>query len=282
MIQSIFSIEVELVVQAIFLRYGYNFRDYSRASVKRRIAARLKKEGLDNMAALQHKILHQPDFFEEIIDDFSINVTEMFRDPEFYLLMREKVFPVLQQRKSLKVWHAGCGSGEEVYSLAIFFYENGMCDNTQFYGTDINNRSLEKAKAGEISIKNLRNYNANYQAAGGNSSLVDYFTLTATMARLNDNIRKNLFFTEHNLVHDQVFGEMDLILCRNVLIYFNEKLQRRVLRLLQKSLRPGGYICLGMKESLYFSPDRDNFEVVDGRVNIFRLKGKVEKDSGHG
>ncbi len=266
------SIEVELIVHAIHLKYGYDFRDYSRAAIQRRLLLRLQKEGLANLAELQHRIIHQPEFFARILTDFSINVTEMFRDPEFYQGLKGQVFPELARRRHLKVWHAGCGSGEEVFSLAILFMEAGLYQRTQFYATDINREVLARARRGEIPFKDLRKYSANYLAVGGEQSLADYLDISHGEATIRPDLLANILFSDHNLVHDQVFGEMDLILCRNVLIYFNRNLQNRVLDLFRESLTPGGYLCLGMKESLYFAdPGNDLVEVVPA-VSIYQRK----------
>lgn len=270
--RSALSIEVELIVEAIYLRYGYDFRDYSRASIKRRLELRLAKEKLNNLAQLQHRIIHEPAFFKKIAADFSINVTEMFRDPEFYAAMQAKIFPDLSAKKDLKVWIAGCGTGEEAYSLAILFKEHDLYERTQFYATDLNHDSLAQAKRGEVALKKMRQFSGNYHEAGGRKSLTDYFSLTAQHALFEPGLLNRILFSDHNLVHDQVFGEMDLVLCRNVLIYFNKSLQQRVLRLFKQSLKERGYLCLGMKEGLYFNESGHGFETVDSKVKIYRLK----------
>jgi len=266
------SIEVELITQAIYLKYGYDFRDYSRAAIQRRLLLRLEKEGLANLSALLHRLLYEPRFFAQILGDFSINVTEMFRDPAFYLSLKTKVLPELGQRPQLKVWHAGCGSGEEVYSLAILFKEAGLYDRTQFYATDINRTVLDKARNGEIPIRELKNYSANYLRAGGETSLTDHLLLQAGTARIRPDLLANILFSDHNLAHDQVFGEMDLILCRNVLIYFNQKLQNKVLQLFRDSLRPGGFLGLGMKEDLSFADSRNDFTPLPDKVHLYQRK----------
>ena len=179
---------------------------------------------------------------------------------------------MLDQRRQLKVWHAGCGSGEEAYSLAILFTEAGLYHRTQFYATDINRSVLEEARKGEIPFRELRNYSANYLKAGGEKSLTDYLAIQAGTARLRPELLTNILFSDHNLAHDQVFGEMDLILCRNVLIYFNQKLQNKVLNLFRDSLRPGGFLGLGMKEGLHFADSRDDFIAIDAKANIFQRK----------
>jgi len=270
--RSALSIEVELIVQAIYLRYGYDFRDYSRASIKRRLELRLEKENLNNLAELQHRVIHEPNFFKQLISDFSINVTEMFRDPEFYAAVRGKILPHLARQPNLKVWIAGCGTGEEAYSLAILFKEHNLHEQTQFYATDLNSASLDRARTGQVSLKEMRKYSVNYLESGGLGSLMDYFSLTANQAVLDAGLMRKILFADHNLVHDQVFGEMDLILCRNVLIYFNKALQQRVLELFRESLKPQGYLCLGMKEGLYFSDLGSDLETVDNRVKIYRRK----------
>jgi len=265
------SIEVELLVEAIYLRYGYDFRDYSRASVKRRILRRLEKENMHHISELQRKLLYDESFFRTVISDFSINVTEMFRDPLFFQTLTAMVIPDLAKLKQIKVWHAGCGTGEEVYSLAILFKENNIYDKTIFYATDINDETLDMARSGRIPLKDLKKYSVNYSEAGGEHSLSDYLVIRPHGVNLREDLLKNIVFSDHNLVHDKGFGEMNLILCRNVLIYFNRNLQRKVLDLFRESLVRRGYLCLGMKESLYFTDSKDDFNLIDPKTNIYRF-----------
>lgn len=265
------SIEVELLVEAIYLRYGYDFRDYSRASVKRRILRRLEKEKMHHISELQRKLLYDESFFRKVMADFSVNVTEMFRDPFFFLTLTTLVIPELAKLKQIKVWHAGCGTGEEVYSLAILFKEKDIYDKTIFYATDISDDALGIARSGRVALKDLKKYSVNYSEAGGERSLSDYLIIRPHGVNLREDLLQNIVFSDHNLVHDKGFGEMNLILCRNVLIYFNRNLQRKVLALFRESLARRGYLCLGMKESLYFAEGKDDFSLIDPKTNIYRF-----------
>ena len=265
------SIEVELLVKAIFLRYGYDFRDYSRASVKRRVLRRLEKEQMNNISEIQHRLLNEESFFRKVIGDFSVNVTEMFRDPIFFQTLSSQILPELSKQKKIKIWHAGCGTGEEVYSLAILFKEKGLYDKTIFYATDISKSALDTARSGKVPLKDLKRYSGNYREAGGEQSLSDYLIIRAHGVNMRDDLLKNIVFSDHNLVHDKAFGEMNLILCRNVLIYFNRELQCKVLTLFRESLARRGYLCLGMKESLFFSDSSKDFTLIDPQTNIYRF-----------
>lgn len=266
------NIELELLLQAIFLQYGYDFRDYSRAHVKRRVKHRLMQEGLKSISELQNKILHNKESFEKIVRDLSINVTEMFRNPPFYKSIREKVIPVLKTYPFLKIWHAGCATGEEVYSFAIMLKEEGLLERTQIYATDFNSHVIHKAQKGIFPIRNIKEYTANYQKAGGKESFSDYYHANDELVIFDKNLNRNIVFAEHNLVTDSVFAEVNMIVCRNVLIYFNRDLQNNVLKLLHKSLIAGGFLALGTKESLLFSDEERKYKVIDAKQKIFKKK----------
>jgi chemotaxis protein methyltransferase CheR len=264
------NIELQLLLQAIYLKYGYDFRNYAKASIKRRVHHRLVKEGLDSISAMQHKLLYDVSFFERLLLDLSINVTEMFRDPNFYLAVRKKVVPALKQFPFLKIWHAGCSSGEEVYSMAIVLKEEGLYDHTQIYATDMNEVVLKQARDGIFDISRLKQYTVNYQKAGGQESFSDYYTAHYDHVVMDKSLKENILFSDHNLATDGVFGEMNLIMCRNVLIYFNRELQHRALGLFYDSLGTDGFLCLGSKESIRFSEYSDSFEDVVKEEKIYR------------
>lgn len=267
------KIEIKLLLDAIFLKYGYDFRDYSGSHLERRIQGRLIRSNLKNIAELQHKILHNPDFFHTFLLDLSLNVTEMFRDPSFFAIIRENIIPVLKTYPYIKIWHAGCSSGEEVYSMAILLHEENLLDRTTIYATDFNQMVLNKAKEAIYPLDRMKIYAENYYKANGKTSLTDYFTISYGAALLNGDLKKNIVFSDHNLVTDGVFGEMNMIVCRNVLIYFNQELQEKVHNLFYNSLVQGGYLCLGSKESLIFSPFKDFFNKMTN--NIFKKMYKA-------
>lgn len=266
------NIEIQLLLQAIYLKYGYDFRNYAKASVKRRILQSLTRSGLKSISEMQHRILYDEKFFSTTLLDLSINVTEMFREPSFFRAVRERVIPLLRNEPFIKVWHAGCASGEEVYSLAILLKEEGLYERTQIYATDFNQDILHKAKDGIYSLGNMREYTQNYKKAGGLSSFADYYTARYDNAIMDSSLRENVVFADHNLATDGVFGEMNLIFCRNVLIYFDKELQERVIGLFRDSLCDGGFLCLGSKESIRFSEYSRDFEDVALGEKIYRKR----------
>lgn len=264
------DIEVDLLLEGIYLKYGYDFRSYSKASIHRRIRQRMASEGLDKVSQLQQQILYQKDKFSLLLNDLTINVTEMFRDPEFYKVFREKVVPVLHSYPSIKIWHAGCSTGEEIYSMAILLQEEGLYDRAKIYATDIDKNVLAKAKKGIFSTEELKNYEKNYQESGGTADFSSYYTLRYENIIMNQSLKRNVVFADHDLATDQVFGEMQVVLCRNVMIYFNRELQNRVFKLFYESLDMGGFLCLGTKESIRFSDSAKMFSTVDEKYKIFR------------
>jgi chemotaxis protein methyltransferase CheR len=266
------KIELELLLQAIYLKYGYDFRDYAKSSIKRRVARVLSLSELKTISDMQHKLLYDKPYFETVLLNLSIHVTEMFRDPSFYKALRNKVIPVVKDWPFIKVWHAGCASGEEVYSMAILLMEEGIYNKTHIYATDFNENVIEKAKEGIYPIDMLKRYTHNYQQAGGHESFADYYTAQYGYVALKKSLKKNITFADHNLTTDSTFGEMDLIVCRNVLIYFNRKLQDRVFRLFRDSLCEGGILCLGAKESIRFSECSDDFEDLVKKEKIYRKR----------
>lgn len=266
------ALELQLLLEAVYRHYGYNFLDYSRASVKRRVMHRFGLSGLKNLGDMQHELLHNVPFFEQLLLDLSINVTEMFRDPAFYQALRQEVIPILKTYPFLKIWHAGCSSGEEAYSMAILLKEEGLYDRTQMYATDFNDVVLQRARDGIYPVDQVKDFTLNYQKAGGKNSFVDYYTAQHESIIMNRSLKKNIVFANHNLESDGVFGEMNLIFCRNVLIYFNKELQNRVLALFRDSLCRAGILCLGSKENIRFSACADDFEPLVADHKIYRKR----------
>ncbi len=269
---TIEDLEIELLLQAIYRRYGYDFRDYSRPSIKRRLKHRLTLSGLATITDLQREILHNLDFFQLLLQDLSINVTAMFRDPTFYKTLKQKILPSFAQHEIIKIWHAGCASGEEVYSMAIFLKEANLYERARIYATDFNIPALNKAKEGIYPANLLKTYIKNYRNSGGVESFTDYYSAHYELVLMNKSLKKNIVFANHNLVTDGVFGEMDMILCRNVLIYFGRKLQDRVFKLFKESLRKGGLLCLGSKETIRISKYSDAFTDIAQKDKIYQKK----------
>jgi len=269
---DLLNIELHLLLEAIFLRYGYDFRNYSKAHIKRRILHRLGASQLSTVTELQDKILRDREFFGELLNDLSINVTEMFRDPDFYLSLRENIIPKLQTYAYFKAWHAGCATGEEVYSLAILFQEEGLLGRCQVYATDFNRKVLETAKEGVYQKLDMEQYERNYQLSGGTKKLSDYYKSMYGSVMFKRELSNRIVFADHNLVTDSVFADVNLIMCRNVLIYFEKELQEKVLGLFYESLVPSGILCLGTKESLKFSRFEQLFDVIDEKQKIYKKK----------
>lgn len=265
-------LEIQLLLQAIYEKYGYDFRNYAGAHTKRRLEHRKLMDGIDSYSQMLHQVIYDESFFNKLLLDLSINVTEMFRDPWVYAKVRELIMPHLKTYPFIKVWHAGCSAGQEVYSMSILLEEEGIKDRAQIYATDFNEMILEKAKAGIYPMDLIREYTSNYQKAGGKRSFSDYYTADYENVLIKQSLRDKVLFSSHNLVTDGVFGEMNLIFCRNVLIYFDKELQNRVFNLFYESLCPGGFLCLGSKESLKFSDVADRFEPVSEREKIYRKK----------
>ena len=270
--QLIEDIEVDLFLEAVYRRYGYDFRDYARMSIDRRVRHLLAASGCDTISEMTSRVIHDSDFCSEVVHAFSITVTEMFRDPEFYKGLREKVIPFLKTYPYIKIWHAGCASGEEVYSLAILLREEGLYDRATIFATDFNDTALKQAKSGVYSIEDMRLSIDNYQKSGGIYSLSDYYHADYDSVIMSSDLKKNITFANHNLAIDGVFSEIHLVLCRNVAIYFNKKLQERAYKLFEDSLVYGGFFCLGMKESIDFTEVRDSFTDVDSMLKIYSKK----------
>jgi len=265
-----FDIELKMLMEAVYLKYNYDFRDYTGASQKRRILVAMREMDCDTVSALQAKVMHDPSGFAQLLQYLTIPVTEMFRDPEYWVALREHVLPFLKTYPSLKVWVAGCSTGEEVYSLAILLQEEGLLDRTIIYATDINPESLEAARRGVFALDRMRTYTENYQRAGGKGAFSDYYTAAYDGALFNRALVENVTFADHSLATDSVFSETHFVSCRNVLIYFNRKLQDRVLGLFHESLCYRGFLGLGSKESIEFSSYATRFDVLSRRERIYR------------
>ena len=264
------EIEIELLLEGIFRHYGADFRNYAPASLKRRIRESMRKEEIETVSGLQAKILHDAACLERFLHTLSINVTAMFRDPTFYLAFRMKVVPLLRTYPFVRIWHAGCSTGEEVYSMAILLQEEDLYPRCRIYATDISTKVLRKAKDGIFSLGSMQEYTVNYMKAGGKRFFSDYYTAQYDHVIFNPALKANLVFSEHNLVTDSSFNEFHVILCRNVLIYFNKTLQQRVHNLIHESLSTFGVFGLGNKESLRFTPREADYEELDGESRLYR------------
>lgn len=264
--------EITVLLEAINDKYGYDFREYSKAHIKRRILNRLALSGISDIPDLQKVALEDEIFASRLLQDLSITVTEMFRDPGFYRSIRENIIPWLKTYSFIKIWHAGCSTGEEAYSMAIVLKEEGLYDKTTIYATDFNQFALDQAKAGVFSNKMIKGYTANYQLAGGKEPFCDYYSSDYNMAIMNNGLKKNIVWAHHNLVTDAVFAEVHLILCRNVMIYFEKDLQNKVHKLFSDSLIKGGILCLGTKEGLKFSNHSMDYIELDKKQRIFKKK----------
>ena len=263
-------IEIELLLEGIFRHYGFDFRSYAYASIRRRLWKRIEEEGLPTISALQERVLHDPDMMEKLLLDLSINVTAMFRDPGFYVAFREHVVPLLRTYPFIRIWHAGCSTGEEVYSMAILLREEGLYDRSRIYATDINEVVLQRAKAGIFPLDRMQEYTDNYMRAGGKKSFSEYYTAKYGGALFDQSLTKNVVFSQHNLVTDRSFSEFNVILCRNVLIYFDKTLQSKVHGLFYDSLAMFGVLVLGSKETLRFMAHEESYQQLAAPEKIFR------------
>src|SRR3954454_11270408 len=264
------EIELDLLLEGVYRRYGFDFREYAPASLRRRVWRRTHAEGLRTLSALQDKVLHDPACMERLLLDLSINVTAMFRDPTFYLAFREKVVPLLRTYPFTRIWVAGCSTGEEVYSLAILLQEEGVYERTRIYATDINESVLERARAGVFPIEKMKEYTQNYIRAGGSHAFSEYYLAAYDGAQFQRSLIENVVFAQHNLVSDRSFNEFNVIVCRNVMIYFDRALQDRVHRLFYDSLAMFGVLALGAKESIRFSPFEDSYEDLDANERLYK------------
>jgi chemotaxis protein methyltransferase CheR len=263
-------IEIELLLEAIHRRYGFDFRSYAFTSIRRRLWKRIEAEQLTTVSQLQSAVLHDPDAMERLLLDLSVSVTAMFRDPGFYAAFREVVVPLLRTYPFVRIWHAGCSTGEEVYSTAILLTEEGLYDRSRIYATDINDVVLQKARAGIFPLDRMQEYTENYLRAGGKRSFSEYYTAAYDGARFNSSLTRNVVFAQHNLVTDRSFSEFNVIFCRNVLIYFDRSLQNRVHSLFYESLARFGVLVLGSKESLKFATYESSYERIHPTEKIYR------------
>jgi chemotaxis protein methyltransferase CheR len=263
-------IEISLLLEGIYRQYGFDFRSYAYSSIRRRIWKRIAAEGLASVSTLQDRILHDRHTMERLLHDLSVNVTAMFRDPEFYNTFRDTVVPHLRTYPFVRIWHAGCATGEEAYSMAILLHEEGLLDRTRVYATDMNELALQRAKEGIFPLDRMQEYTQNYLRAGGAASFSEYYTAMYGGAQLSRQLLRNIVFSQHNLVTDRSFAEFHVVLCRNVLIYFDRALQARVHALLFDSLATFGVLALGSKESLRFSVFEPCYEVLDASAKLYR------------
>lgn len=265
-----FEIEVECLIQALYLRWGYDFRGYSRPSLRRRVARYLTESNYARMADLQHDLVRDKQRCQHFVRGLTINVTDMFRDPAFYQVLRSAVIPELRSHPFIKIWHAGCATGEEAYSMSILLQEAGLGDRAVIYATDINGKVLEQARKGVYHERTLESARENYRLGGGSARFDDYISTGYERFIMAPELKKNMVFTTHDLVVDQAFGEMQLVICRNVLIYFRRELQERVLTLFYQSLDLGGFLGLGIKESLNAFPNINSFRAVNADVRLYQ------------
>ncbi len=265
--------DIRLLLEAVHAKYGYDLRDYAPISIRRRVLAALARSGLKHLGELQHKLLVDADFFAEMLEDLTVRVSDMFRDPSFYRTLRSRVVPVLHTYPLLKIWHSGCATGEEVYTSAILLTEEGLYNRSQIYGTDLSLQALERAKEGIYSMRQLETFSDNHAKSGAKSDFSAYYTGAYERIAMKDSLRQNVSFFQHNLVSDYAFGEMQVIFCRNVLIYFGQTLREQVLKTFAKSLCPGGFLCLGSSERLSSSGQESGFIEFSAEDRIYQYQG---------
>ena len=267
---AIEDLELRLLLEGIYQRYGYDFREYARSSIRRRVWRRVTEERLTTISGLQERILHEPECMERLLLDLSVSVTSMFRDPGFFRSLRDKVVPLLRTYPFIRIWNAGCSSGEETLSLSILMHEAGLGDRIRIYATDINADVLERSRLGVFPLERMQEYTANYISSGGAKAFSDYYRTTGDIVQFSRELLDPIVFAQHNLVTDADFNEFHLIVCRNVMIYFDRSLQDKVTDLLHRSLVRFGILALGQKESLRFSRRSGDFEEIDAREKIYR------------
>jgi chemotaxis protein methyltransferase CheR len=268
-----FEIELHLLLEAIYHLYHYDFRGYSAASLRRRMKTAMVRFRCDTLSQLQDRVMHEPALFPALLDHLTVQVSEMFRDPSYFRSLREQVVPILRTYPSLKVWVAGCSAGEEAYSLAILFREEGLLPRTLIYATDINPHTLQRAEAGVYPIDRIAGFTVNHRESGARHSLADYYTAAYGRAKIDKSLRDHIVFSDHSLATDSVFAEVQLVSCRNVLIYFNRVLQDRALNLFHDSLCRHGFLGIGSKESLRFSSYDRAFQPFVREDRIYQKEG---------
>jgi chemotaxis protein methyltransferase CheR len=268
------DLEVRLLLEAIFEQYHYDFRSYAMASLKRRLAQACDHLGVATLSGLQERVLHERESFAALLQYLTVQVSDMFRDPAFFLAIRRQVLPVLATYPSIKVWVAGCSTGEEAYSLAILLHEEGLLDRSIIYGTDINAHSLRTAESGVFGLERLRGFTENHRHSGARASLSEHYHASGASAIMDSALRRRITFSDHSLATDNVFSEVHLVTCRNVLIYFDHALQNRALGLFSEALVARGFLGLGSKESLRFSAAAGLYDEVAAGERIFRKKAQ--------
>jgi chemotaxis protein methyltransferase CheR len=276
------DVEIELLLEGVYRRYGYDFRDYALSSLRRRIRERVRAERLTTISGLKERVLHDSSAMERLAHGLSINVSTMFRDPGLYRVFRAKVVPVLRTYPFIRIWHAGCSTGEEVYSMAILLHEEGLYERARLYATDINETVLRKAKDGIFPLKAMKQYTADYQRGGGTAAFSEYYTAEYESAIFRPWLKTNMIFAQHNLATDGPFNEFHVILCRNVMIYFNNTLQARVHTLFLNSLVQFGFLCLGSKETLAYTAAENAYDEVDAAQKIYRRRPAVIRGRAQG
>ncbi|SEL16496.1 MCP methyltransferase, CheR-type [Pseudoxanthomonas sp. GM95] len=267
---ELFDLELKLLLEAIYQRYHYDFRQYALSSLRRRVRHAMSRFGCEHISDLQRRLLHEPDLFAQAMQFFTVQVSEMFRDPDYFSVLRQHALPVLGTYPSIKLWVAGCSTGEEVWSLAILLHEEGLLDRSLIYATDINSDALAMAEAGVFPIDRMALFSQNYLKAGGKGSLSDYYSAAYNGAMFDRSLKRNIVFADHSLATDQVFSEVHLVSCRNVLIYFNRALQDRAVGLFHEALVYRGFLGLGSKESLQFGAHASAFEVCVREQRLYR------------
>ncbi len=269
------EIELQLLLDAIYHRYHYDFREYAQSSLRRRLAAAMTRFRCRSLSQLQDRLLHEPEVFAQMLDFLTVQVSEMFRDPPYFLAVREKVVPLLRTYPSLKIWVAGCSGGEEVYSLAILLQEEGLLDRTMIYATDINPHALQKAQDGVFPLDRIAGFTENHRRSGGKGSLSEYYTAAYGAAKFDRALREHMVFSDHSLATDSVFAEVQFVSCRNVLIYFDRALQDRAVGLFRDALCRKGFLGIGSRESLRFSAVAGEFLELDRENRVYQKRGPV-------
>jgi chemotaxis protein methyltransferase CheR len=264
------ALELELLLEAVYRQFGYDFRDYARTSIRRRIRNIIRGEGLQTISALQDRILHDPTAWDRFLQGISVSVSAIFRDPHFFQAFRRHAVPVLRTYPFIRIWQAGCSLGEEAYSLAILLQEEGLYDRTLIYATDINEATLRQAREGIYPAELMQKYTQNYILAGGQRSFSEYYTARYEFALMRPSLQQNIVFSQHNLVSDGAFNEFNVVLCRNVMIYFNRTLQERTHTLFHKSLSMFGILGLGSKETIRFLPQERFYEQIEPNEKLYR------------
>jgi chemotaxis protein methyltransferase CheR len=267
---SVEDLEIALLLEGVYRHYGLDFREWAQGSLKRRLLLRVRDEGLATISALQDRVLHDPDCRDRLVGALAVKFTSMFRDPEFYVVFRNEVVPLLRTYPFVRIWHAGCSTGEEVYSLAILLREEGIYERCRIYATDLDDGVLRRAAAGRFPLGGMRENTANYLRADFRTPFSEYYVTRGDEAHFDPNLSKNVVFARHNLASDASFNEFNVILCRNVMIYFTQSLQDRVHRLMYDSLAMFGYLGLGRRETPQFSPFESRYRAVDSHVRLYR------------